>query len=350
MNIGPLLVRTLLVVGAMRFNTVALLAVVVFTLVGSSGCSGSFRGNVLAAVPIAAEPGEDDWERAVPLDLDVWMGNVHERPEIVTLDRQVSHRSTAACHHGPQKSRPVRVRLMALYSEKNLFLKAQWVDDTMDDDLGVWTRQDGIWVPRPGVDDGIAIIWGAQSDGAFSCRSACHMAETDIFDGDTERRMTMMHTGEGILDLWRFRSAVTAPFGLADDMFIDRSGKRGDEEQTLVRDNRPEDLPDQSSDRGGEKQFPYYSVMPPYGMESDVKVVSGWERGVWTVLFQRRLDSGDIRDRVFAAGEEFPFAVAVFDNTWSEHHVSDRNLVLILAGLTGSPVSGEEVFDDPLDF
>ena len=325
-----------------------LLTLCISLLAGS--CAGSYRGDVLAAVPIDGSPEAADWSKAIPLDFEVWRGNVHQRPEIVVLDGEISHRSTAACHHGALTTSPVRVRLMALYSKEDLYIKAQWPDDTLDDDLGVWVADNSGWIPSPEVDDGIAILWGPEGERAFDCQNACHMNDVDIFDGNTEKQMKMMHDAGGILDLWRFRAALSEPFGTADDMVVDSSGKRGDEGLVLIQENVPGASNIQANRGKVQKEVPYFSVSAPTGGEMDVQVVLTWEHGMWTVLFRRRLSTGDELDRTFLSGERFPFGLAVFDNTWTDHHITNKNLSLVLAELGSSNSSAGESFDDPLDF
>ena len=132
-------------------------------LITLSGCGSPFGGDTLTAMRVDGEPTDADWERAVPLDLEVWMGNVNLRPEIVALDQETSHRSTAQCHHGPANSQPVKVRLQAWYTDRELYLLVRWPDTTEDRDLGRWERKSDGWTARPGADDGVAILWGAAS-------------------------------------------------------------------------------------------------------------------------------------------------------------------------------------------
>jgi len=164
----------------------------------------------------------------------------------------------------------------------------------------------------------------------------------------------MMHDDGGILDLWRFRAAFAEPFGTADDMVVDSLGKRGDEGLVLVQENGPGASPEVSNEqtnrRKVQKEVPYFSVSAPTGGEKDVQVVSNWEHGMWTVLFRRRLNTGDELDRIFLLGERFPFGLAIFDNTWTDHHITNKNLSLVLAELGSPDSSAGEGFDDPLDF
>ncbi len=319
----------------------------------ASSCSSPFETGVLAALPVDGEPTPSDWLEAVPLDLEVWKGNSHVRPEIVALDSETSHRSTVQCHHGPSGSDPVPVRLQALYSPSRIFILAQWEDPTMDEDLGTWEWRGDGWASHSDADDGIALLWGPEGGEVFRCQNTCHMVDVDVYDGGTQMQMRMIHTGEGILDLWRWRAGVTGPYDAADDMVIDGTGKRGDEDQVLPARDRSEHETDPEYFRegmGARSPMPSYLPEPPRGNEADVRARAGWKKGRWKVLFSRALETGDTADRSFVPGDSIPFSLGVFDNTWAEHHVADSGLTL---RLVERPDAGKKQGRDPyepLDF
>ncbi len=336
-----------------------------------SGCSSPFGGDTLVAQPVDGEPGTEDWERAVPLDLTVWMGNVNIAQEIVALDMETSHRSTPVCHHGPSTSDPVNVRIQALYNREELFVLLRWPDQTQDRELGVWEMGPEGWTARPGADDGIAILWetlgetlgetpgepsgepvgetaGSRIQKApFRCQNACHMMEVDVYDGGTKMRMGMKAPDGKAMDLWRWRASVTGPFGLADDMVIDETGKRGDGGQVLPRINSSATAAGPGSVNGD--AAPYYIVEEPRGRQADVRAEARWENGVWHLLLKRALDTADPDDAVYAAGGRVPFSVSVFDNTFSEHHVSGGSAQLVL-WRGKEKKNRRRDWDEPMDF
>jgi hypothetical protein len=347
------------------------ISALVMALVLVTGCSSPFAGDTLVAQSVEGEPGAEEWEKAVPLDLTVWMGNVNIPEEIVALDMETSHRSTPECHHGPSTSDPVQVRVQALYNREELFVLLRWADRTRDRELGTWEMGPEGWTARPGADDGIAILWESSKipgegledradkpDGPvsleepFRCQLTCHMMEVDVYDGGTKMRMGMRSPEGQILDLWRWRASVTGPFGLADDMVIDGSGKRGDEGQVLPKENRS--ATGTGSGKVGPEltngsQAPYYIVEAPRGRQADVKAKARWEKGVWTVLLRRGLNTADPDDVGFFPGARVPFSLSLFDNTFSEHHVSDSSAVLVLwSGALGKNKGSD--LDEPMDF
>ena len=340
----------------------------VLALVLVTGCSSPFSGDTLVAQSVEGEPGKDDWERAVPLDLTVWMGNVNIPAEIVALDMETSHRSTPECHHGPSTSDPVNVRIQSLYNREELFVLLQWPDRTQDQELGVWEMGPEGWTARPGADDGIAILWEAvgepvgeplgepagsrRDEDPFRCQYACHMMEVDVYDGGTKMRMGMKAPNGQAMDLWRWRASVTGPFGLADDMVIDSAGKRGDEGQVLPMENRSATITGPGTLGPGSTRdavVPYYIVEAPAGRQGDVKAEGQWDKGMWKLLLRRALDTADPDDVAYTPGDRVPFSVSVFDNTFSEHHVSGSSAVLVL--WQGNANQGKRRdFDEPMDF
>jgi len=310
-----------------------------------SGCSSPFSGDTLVAQSVDGEPGKDDWEKAVPLDLTVWMGNVNIPAEILALDMETSHRSTPECHHGPSTSDPVNVRIQSLYNREELFVLLQWPDRTQDHELGVWEMGPEGWTARPGADDGIALLWepmgepgggpagSGSGEDTFRCQYACHMMEVDVYDGGTKMKMGMKAPEGQAMDLWRWRASVTGPFGLADDMVIDSAGKRGDEGQVLPSINSSATATGPGSVGPGsirDAVVPYYIVEAPAGRQGDVRAEGQWDKGMWKLLLRRALDTADPDDVAYTPGDRVPFSVSVFDNTFREHHVSGNSAVLVL--------------------
>ncbi|UCG39529.1 MAG: hypothetical protein JSV00_04725 [bacterium] len=320
------------------------LAVLVF----GAGCRSPFEGSILVALKVEGEPARADWDRTVPVDLAVWRGNVNVREEMVALDRETSHISTPECHHGPSTSDPVPVRIRALYNGEELFLSARWKDATRDTELGSWERTPEGWTARPDADDGIAFLWEQGQGTPFRCQLACHLVEVDVFDGGTQMRMAMKNAGESVWDLWRWRSGVTGPFGQADDMVVDHDGKRGDEGLVLPTVNR--------SERGGGPAVakgdvtPFYIARAAEGRQADVTARGRWEDGWWEVLFRRSLDTGDPDDVILRPGGWAVFGVSVFDNTWTEHHVLDSGVQLLLWDGTSRAADEWRDLDEAMDF
>ncbi len=311
-----------------------------------SGCADPFAGRTVAALPIAGDPVESDWAKAVPLDLTVWKGNIHIRPETVALDSENSHKSTAACHHGTANAPPVPVRLLALYSPREIFLRVAWEDPTPDGPAATGSGAPKTYGSRAvfaGADDGVAVMWGFPGEKEFRCQKSCHMVDVGIAGSATLMQMKMIAPSGKRYDLWRWREGATAPFGAADDMVVEEAGKRGDEGQVLPRESRRED----GNPARAEAGETCYLTEAPRGSEADVGAVGGWKEGRYSVVLRRRLVTGDPGDIAFAGAEAIPFSLAVFDHTFREHHVSPETFRLRLAVPAKTK---REVTLDPMDF
>ena len=70
---------------------------------------------------------------------------------------------------------------------------------------------------------------------------------------------------------------------------------------------------------------------------------------MWSLLLRRALDTADPDDVVYSPGGRVPFSVSLFDNTFSEHHVSGSSAVLVLWPATQNQNKGRD-FDEPMDF
>ncbi len=300
----------------------------------ATGCADPFAGDTLTALPVEGEPSEAEWDRAVPLRMEVWKGNVHLRPEVVALDQETSHKSTAACHHGTDNSAPVQVEVTALWSPRYLYFRVRWQDPTRDEALGWWEREGAGWVGRADDDDGVGILWGIPGEEGHRCQRNCHMEDVGLRDRATLLQMKMRTAPAGTYDLWRWRAASTAPFASADDMAVGIAGRVGDAGQTLPREQEPPPAATGAS-------APRFLPQPPTGREADVAADSAWEDGWWTVTFRRALETGDPADLAHREGETVPFGVAVFDHTSLEHHVATEPRLLRL-GVRGAPPPARE--------
>jgi hypothetical protein len=178
------------------------------------------------------------------------------------------------------------------------------------------------------------------------------MMEVDVYDGGTKMRMGMKSPNGQVMDLWRWRASVTGSFGLADDMVIDETGKRGDGGQVLLEANRSATGTGPGSVGPGSVNVsvvPYYIVEAPRGRQADVRAEARWENGMWHLLLKRALDTADPDDVAYTAGDRVPFSVSVFDNTFSEHHVSASSAQLVLWRRTETQNKRRNL-DEPMDF
>lgn len=83
--------------------------------------------------------------------------------------------------------------------------------------------------------------------------------------------------------------------------------------------------------------MPKYGNQEPKGSGADNKPVTGtWANGIWTVIWQRKLNTGNNDDIALKTGERYPIGLAIHDDnaTARFHHVSFP-LTMSLGGKTG---------------
>ena len=74
--------------------------------------------------------------------------------------------------------------------------------------------------------------------------------------------------------------------------------------------------------------IPYRLPVKPSDSRFDVKATSRYGDGGWTLMLYRKLDTGHEDDVVFNAVKRYSFAMAVFDNSGSDHSKATKALIL----------------------
>ena len=271
----------------------------------------------------------------------------------------------------------VDVTLKALYDGKDLFVLAQWPDSSLSIDKNLWEFDGSAW-SKSGNEDRIAFLWNMGIAGfeEQGCLVACHT------DG-----MRTNADGE-LADEWHWKAARSNPIGYSDDKYLDNSfvegdveaGHHGDGGDSTYADNNneagdgpaktwtdpaaPAVPPYASADQAGSfllrddavnlvaaaagDKVPGYLLREPSGSRGDVKTVGTWANGMWTVEFQRSLNTGDNAtkdgtpvDVVFDTAKTYLFGVAVMDDAGSSHSTNAGVVALDFAAPpAGLPVTG----------
>jgi hypothetical protein len=159
-------------------------------------------------------------------------------------------------------------------------------------------------------------------------------------------------------DLWHWKAARSAPYNYADDTWLtvagEKTGRKNDAGQGGDEENKTEDkskpmymqdpakpasapgfllfeeavkIADYSSFKAGDI-VPYRMPKKPGGSRGDIKALSRYADGEWTVMLTRKLDTGNDDDIVFNPKAKYSFAVAVFDDSGDEHSYDSEALSL----------------------
>jgi hypothetical protein len=75
----------------------------------------------------------------------------------------------------------------------------------------------------------------------------------------------------------------------------------------------------------------YRLPLKPSGSRFDVKVISRYADGGWMVMLYRKLDTGHEDDVIFNPKKRYSFALAVFDDSGSEHSKATEPMTLLFS-------------------
>lgn len=335
-------------------------------LVLFSGC-GDIPADRLYALRLDAAPTDADWQKALPRLVSVRGGRPHQLRSFTEIDEDTVHTSTASCHHGSRLPEPVSVDMRAFYTDDDLYLRLSWEDATRDQQMRDWLFDGERWINTGAMEDGFGLLWDAR--GAFprfSCSYACHISDFGVNRSSFHATNRMQLADEtGWLDLWNWKAGRTAPFGFADDRYLDHRGMQGDTDGELFRENSRASLagdPHLKPFSDGDQPIydaerrpagegyrppgtlaPGYLVERPRGGRADLVALSRHQGGRWVVVLKRALATGDPRDVVFVPGDQVgvAFGLALMDHTLYEHYASQSTERLVL--LPAEPdVRGEE--------
>ena len=165
-------------------------------------------------------------------------------------------------------------------------------------------------------------------------------------------------------DLWHWKAARSAPYHHADDSWltvagrptgsyretgrISDAGDGGDVRNETGDGSMPRymqdparnasapgfllleeavEIKDYATLRSG-TVIPFRLPRRPSGSRFDVKALSQYGNGAWTVMLSRKLNTGHDDDVAFDPRRSYSFAMAVFDDSGADHSKATQPLVL----------------------
>jgi hypothetical protein len=75
--------------------------------------------------------------------------------------------------------------------------------------------------------------------------------------------------------------------------------------------------------------IPFRLPKKPSGSRFDVKALSRYSDGGWTLMLYRKLDTGHEDDVAFNPKKRYSFAMAVFDDSGADHSKATKPLLLV---------------------
>jgi len=247
----------------------------------------------------------------------------------------------------------VDASLQAVYSDTDIWFRAEWSDATQFL-ANQWTYDGTKWKAASGQQDRLALIWQVTPSADFQtkgCAATCHNPETDKAD-----KWWMVSPPGSTMDLWQWttgRSAgdghladgtlsnkVPEPTALGAPRVVDANTGGGNTADTNDAKDGPKMMQDPTKKpslgpdfllaseavaldvsklKAGDKVGRYLSA-PFKGSAGDIDAKGAWANGKWTVVWHRKLDTGNPDDAKFAAGGSYPFGLALFNDLADADH------------------------------
>jgi len=255
------------------------------------------------------------------------------------------------------------VTTRVLYTDDSLFFLFKWKDPTPSIVKQSWKFDGQSWYHLQGNEDRIALLFEITRIDKFAtrgCAVTCH-SPADV-PRDKWKLATKTVTEKG--DLWHWKAARSAPYNYADDAWLTvagnptgsyrETGRRKDRGSGGDIKNQTEDgsrplymqnpaakpsvagfllmeeatkITDYSIFKSGDI-IPFRLPVKPSGSRSDVMALSRHADGGWMVMLYRKLNTGHEDDVEFNPMKNYSFALAVFDDSGSDHSKATEPMTL----------------------
>jgi len=235
----------------------------------------------------------------------------------------------------------------AVYTNDEIYFLFSWKDTTRSVTKAAWQFDGQQWLHLKGNEDRIALLFEITRIKNFAsqgCTATCHGPYRQ--PASDYKFSTAMAAEKG--DLWHWKAARSDPYNAADDGWLtehsDTTGRRhdagmgGDIKNETIDKSKPlymQDPAKKASAAGflladDAVVISDYSIFKtgdvityrlpkkPAGSRGDIKALSRYANGSWTVMLHRKLDTTNDDDTVFNPRKMYSFAMAVFDDSGDE--------------------------------
>ena len=247
----------------------------------------------------------------------------------------------------------------AVYANDNIYFLFKWKDPTLSITKGAWKFDGQKWIHQKGNEDRISLLFEINRIKNFAtkgCSIVCHVppGAPNAKDG---KFGTSTAAEKG--DLWHWKAARSDPAGFADDTWLTQisaekggrksdAGKGGDTKNRTADKSKPMymlapgknlgkngillvshavKINEYSAFKAGDT-LTYRLPKTPEGSRSDIKALSRYSSGGWTVMLYRKLDTGNDDDVAFNPRKKYNFAMALFDDSGDEDSYDSEVLTL----------------------
>jgi hypothetical protein len=254
------------------------------------------------------------------------------------------------------------VTTKAVYTDAEIYFLFTWSDATQSVTKGAWKFDGQKWSHQRGNEDRISLLFEINRINNFAtkgCAVTCHVPEgaANAKDG---KFGTTSAAEKG--DLWHWKAARSDPAGFADDTWLTKisekkggrkgdAGEGGDSKNMTADKSMPKfmlapgkklarndvllvshaaEIKDYGIFKSGDT-VTYRMPKMPAGSRADIKAVSSYADGSWTVMLYRKLDTGHDDDAAFNPRKKYNFAMALFDDSGDEDSYDSEVLSLQFA-------------------
>lgn len=251
------------------------------------------------------------------------------------------------------------VTTKAVYTKDSIYFLFKWDDSTLSVTKGTWKFESDKWTHIKSNEDRISLLFEINRINNFAtkgCTVLCHVPEgaPNAKDG---KFGTNSAAEKG--DLWHWKAARSDPAGVADDTWVTaisekEGGRKSDAGNGGDMKNMTEDkskpmymlapgkqpgkhgiilavdavpITDYSIFKEGDT-ITYQMPKNHEGSRADIKAVSRYSGGGWTVMLSRKLHTGNEDDAAFNPRKKYSFAMALFDDSGDEDSYDSEVLTL----------------------
>lgn len=251
------------------------------------------------------------------------------------------------------------VTTKAVYSGDDIYFLFKWSDPTKSVTKGAWQFDGEKWTHQKGNEDRISLLFEINRINNFAtkgCAIVCHVPQ-----GATNAKEGKFGTSTAVEkgDLWHWKAARSDPAGFADDTWLtqiseEKGGRKSDAggggDQKNIAEDKSKPKYMLASGKKLNKdgillaadavEITSYAVfkagntityrMPkmPAGSRADIKAVSRYADGGWSVILSRKLDTGNEDDVAFNPRKQYNFALALFDDSGDENSYDSEVITL----------------------
>lgn len=257
------------------------------------------------------------------------------------------------------ENKKATVTTKAIHTGDSIYFLFKWKDPTLSVTKGAWKYDGTKWVHQKGNEDRISLLFEIDRINKFAtkgCAVVCHVPEgaPNAKDG---KFGTTSAAEKG--DLWHWKAARSDPAGFADDTWVTvisekKGGRKSDAGGGGDKKNMTEDkskpmyqlapgkklgkngvlladdavaITNYSAFQPGD-MLTYRMPKMPAGSRSDIRAVSHYRNGSWTVMLSRKLDTGNDDDVAFNPRKSYSFAMALFDDSGDEDSYDSEVMTL----------------------